>query len=105
MISRDPKHTEEKRQERTDTAIRQMRFEIRILNVELPQFVELLKQYRSAGGSRVVVSHYENKYALPVGFMHILGELNSDKVIRYFWSSRVAMNLWREWGLPVPDLF
>lgn len=100
MISRDPKYTEEKREERKENAIRQIKLETRVLNVELPQFVELLQQYLSAGGSRVVASHYESKYALPVGFMDVTGTLRPDPVRRYFRRSDVAVTVCRDWGIP-----
>lgn len=99
-ISQDPKITEAKRDELRLFPINQIKFETRILNVEIPQFVALLKQYKRAGGSAVVISHYESKYALPVGFMDVTGLLYSDVVRGYFRDSRIAMQICVQWGIP-----
>jgi hypothetical protein len=100
MISSDPKMTDERREERKHTAIDQIELETRILSVELPQFVELLRHYLRAGGSQIVATHYESKYALPVGFMDITGLLQSDSVRSYFRASRIAVETCRRWGIP-----
>lgn len=101
-ISRDSKRVpdERRREELIQNSTRQIKLETRILNGEFEQFAELLVQYLSAGGNRVVVAHYETKYALPVGFLDVTGLLRSDSLRGYFRDSKIAVETCRQWGIP-----
>ncbi len=100
IVRSEDKGKQAKQLELKETSLRQIKAERLLLNIELPRFVELSQRYSRTGGSAAVVSHYEGKYALPVAFMDLTGQLDSDSVRKYFRRSGTALTVCRTYEIP-----